>query len=48
MFFFLQFIDVQPNDGFGTLLPLETFSLDVTFSPMKPKVSSFFEREIDK
>ncbi|KAG9332803.1 hypothetical protein JZ751_014902, partial [Albula glossodonta] len=27
-----EFIDVQPNDGFGTLLPLETLELDIVFS----------------
>ncbi|XP_062505240.1 cilia- and flagella-associated protein 74-like isoform X2 [Corticium candelabrum] len=30
-------VDVQPNDGFGTLLPEETISLDIIFSPEKPK-----------
>ncbi|XP_064156962.1 cilia- and flagella-associated protein 74 isoform X2 [Anguilla rostrata] len=28
-----EFVDVQPNDGFGTLLPLETLEIDVIFSP---------------
>ena len=28
-------MEVQPNDGFGTLLPLETLELDVIFSPQK-------------
>ena len=28
-----QWITVQPNDGFGTLLPHETVSVDVIFSP---------------
>ncbi|KAL4646101.1 cilia- and flagella-associated protein 74 [Arapaima gigas] len=30
-----KYIDIQPNDGFGTLLPLETLELDITFSPQK-------------
>nr|KAG5691853.1 hypothetical protein BaRGS_033457 [Batillaria attramentaria] len=29
------YVEVQPNDGFGTLLPLETIELDVIFSPSK-------------
>ena len=33
-----QVVDIQPNDGFGTLLPLETIDLDVIFSAEKPKV----------
>ncbi|XP_031421435.2 cilia- and flagella-associated protein 74 [Clupea harengus] len=28
-----KFMDVQPGDGFGTLLPQETVDLDVIFSP---------------
>ncbi|KAJ8257605.1 hypothetical protein GJAV_G00187600 [Gymnothorax javanicus] len=28
-----EFVDVQPNDGFGTLLPLETLEMDIIFSP---------------
>jgi len=31
-------VDIQPNDGFGTLLPLETIDLDVIFSAVKLKV----------
>lgn len=31
-------MDVQPNDGFGTLLPEETVTLDLIYSPEKPKV----------
>ena len=31
-------VDIQPNDGFGTLLPLETIDIDVIFSAVKPKV----------
>ncbi|BFZ23896.1 hypothetical protein BsWGS_26935 [Bradybaena similaris] len=30
-------LEVQPNDGFGTLLPLETLHLDVIFSPKAAK-----------
>ncbi|CAG5118469.1 unnamed protein product, partial [Candidula unifasciata] len=30
-------LEVQPNDGFGTLLPLETVTLDVIFSPKAAK-----------
>ena len=30
-----EFIDVQPNDGFGTILPHEKLDLDVMFSPSK-------------
>ncbi|XP_042335788.1 cilia- and flagella-associated protein 74 isoform X2 [Sceloporus undulatus] len=36
-----EFIEVQPNDGFGILLPLETLSLDVLFKPKKAKEYSF-------
>lgn len=32
-----QCVDIQPNDGFGTLLPRETISLDIIFSASKPK-----------
>ena len=41
MFFCSQYVDVQPNDGFGTLLPLETIELDVLFSAKKAKEYSF-------
>ncbi|XP_041954743.1 cilia- and flagella-associated protein 74 isoform X2 [Alosa sapidissima] len=34
-------IDVQPGDGFGTLLPLETLELDVMFSPQTAGDYSF-------
>ena len=34
----MQVVDIQPNDGFGVLLPLETIDLDVIFSAAKPKV----------
>ncbi|XP_048873042.1 cilia- and flagella-associated protein 74 isoform X2 [Brienomyrus brachyistius] len=30
-----KFIDVQPSEGFGTLLPLETLEIDLIFSPEK-------------
>ena len=34
---FSQNMEVQPNDGFGTLLPLETLELDIIFSPNKTR-----------
>lgn len=37
----LQFVDIQPNDGFGTILPLDTLALDVIFQPTQAKVYSF-------
>lgn len=37
----LQFIEVQPNDGFGTLLPQETLEIDLIFSVNKAKEYSF-------
>ncbi|XP_030843009.1 cilia- and flagella-associated protein 74 [Strongylocentrotus purpuratus] len=36
-----DFIDVQPNEGFGTLLPFETIELDIIFSARKAKEYSF-------
>lgn len=36
-----QFVDIQPNDGFGTILPLETLELDVIFQPPKAKVKEY-------
>lgn len=33
----MQCVNVQPNDGFGTLLPRETISVDVIFSASKPR-----------
>ncbi|KAK2188128.1 hypothetical protein NP493_143g01026 [Ridgeia piscesae] len=36
-----QFVDVQPGDGFGTLLPLETIELDIIFLPAKAKEYTF-------
>ncbi|XP_027868908.1 cilia- and flagella-associated protein 74 isoform X1 [Xiphophorus couchianus] len=31
-----EYIEVQPYDGFGTLLPQETLEIDLIFSPKKP------------
>ncbi|KAG7255510.1 hypothetical protein CRUP_032341, partial [Coryphaenoides rupestris] len=36
-----QFMEVQPNDGFGTLLPLETLEVEILFSARKAKEYSF-------
>ncbi|XP_006819212.1 cilia- and flagella-associated protein 74-like [Saccoglossus kowalevskii] len=36
-----DFVEVQPNDGFGTLLPLETLELDIIFNAKKAKEYSF-------
>ncbi|KAI4895097.1 hypothetical protein NFI96_026229 [Prochilodus magdalenae] len=36
-----KFIDVQPNDGFGTLLPLQTLEIDLIFSALKATEYSF-------
>uniref|UniRef100_A0A2K5ZD68 Cilia- and flagella-associated protein 74 n=1 Tax=Mandrillus leucophaeus TaxID=9568 RepID=A0A2K5ZD68_MANLE len=36
-----KFVDVQPNDGFGTILPLETLQFDVIFQPTKAEEHSF-------
>ncbi|XP_045659410.1 cilia- and flagella-associated protein 74 [Ursus americanus] len=36
-----KFVDVQPNDGFGTILPLEMLQLDVIFQPTKAKEYNF-------
>ncbi|XP_052267472.1 cilia- and flagella-associated protein 74-like isoform X2 [Dreissena polymorpha] len=36
-----DYVEVQPNDGFGTLLPLETIELDVIFSPKKARDFKF-------
>nr|XP_033778536.1 cilia- and flagella-associated protein 74 isoform X2 [Geotrypetes seraphini] len=33
-----EFIEVQPNDGFGILLPLESMQMDVIFKAQKAKV----------
>ncbi|XP_040590866.1 cilia- and flagella-associated protein 74 isoform X4 [Mesocricetus auratus] len=32
-----KYVDIQPNDGFGMIMPLETLQLDVIFRPMKAK-----------
>ncbi|XP_053516168.1 cilia- and flagella-associated protein 74 [Artibeus jamaicensis] len=34
-------VDIQPNDGFGTVLPLEMVEFDVIFQPSKAKEYSF-------
>ncbi|XP_069320773.1 cilia- and flagella-associated protein 74 [Eulemur rufifrons] len=34
-------VDIQPGDGFGTILPLETLQFDVIFQPTKAKEYSF-------
>lgn len=34
-------VEVQPNDGFGHLLPRESVTVDVIFSAKKPKDYSF-------
>ncbi|XP_046895327.1 cilia- and flagella-associated protein 74 [Hypomesus transpacificus] len=36
-----KFIEVQPNEGFGTLLPLETLEIDLIFSAKKAEEYSF-------
>ncbi|KAL7399008.1 hypothetical protein ABVT39_018484 [Epinephelus coioides] len=36
-----EFIEVQPNDGFGTLLPQETLEIDLIFSANKAKEYKF-------
>ncbi|XP_029362700.1 cilia- and flagella-associated protein 74 isoform X2 [Echeneis naucrates] len=36
-----EFIEVQPNDGFGTLLPQETLEIDLIFSANKAKEFNF-------
>ncbi|XP_072831702.1 cilia- and flagella-associated protein 74 isoform X3 [Vicugna pacos] len=36
-----KFVDIQPNDGFGTVLPLEALQLDVIFQPTKAKEYNF-------
>lgn len=30
-----QYVEVQPGDGFGTLLPFEKLEIDVIFNPRK-------------
>nr|XP_042708764.1 cilia- and flagella-associated protein 74 isoform X4 [Chrysemys picta bellii] len=36
-----KFVDIQPSDGFGTLLPLESLNLDIIFKANKAKEYSF-------
>ncbi|GAB1289330.1 Cilia- and flagella-associated protein 74 [Apodemus speciosus] len=36
-----KYVDIQPNDGFGTILPLETLQLDLIFQPIKAKEYKF-------
>ncbi|XP_033763578.1 cilia- and flagella-associated protein 74-like isoform X1 [Pecten maximus] len=36
-----DYLEVQPDDGFGTLLPLETIDLEVIFSPKKARDYKF-------
>ncbi|OCT72634.1 cilia- and flagella-associated protein 74 [Xenopus laevis] len=36
-----EYVEIQPNDGFGTLLPLETVKLDVIFRAEKAKEYKF-------
>ncbi|XP_071479048.1 cilia- and flagella-associated protein 74-like, partial [Diadema antillarum] len=36
-----EYVDVQPNEGFGTLLPFETIELDIIFSAKKAKEYTF-------
>lgn len=34
-------MDIQPNDGFGTILPLETLRLNLIFQPIKAREYRF-------
>ncbi|XP_043918878.1 cilia- and flagella-associated protein 74 isoform X1 [Protopterus annectens] len=36
-----EYVDVQPNDGFGTILPMETLNIDLIFKANKAKEYSF-------
>ncbi|KAF2988379.1 hypothetical protein EK904_001351 [Melospiza melodia maxima] len=36
-----EFVEVQPNDGFGIILPLESLTLDIIFKASKAKEYSF-------
>ncbi|MGH0160907.1 UNVERIFIED_CONTAM: hypothetical protein FKN15_040199 [Acipenser sinensis] len=36
-----KYVDVQPSDGFGILLPMETVEIDIIFSAIKAKEYSF-------
>jgi len=41
MYAFQQFVEIQPNDGFGTILPLETIELDVILSVKRARLYDF-------
>ncbi|THD21788.1 hypothetical protein D915_007047 [Fasciola hepatica] len=36
-----EYVEIQPNDGFGTILPKETLQLELLFSPSKAKDYEF-------
>ncbi|XP_072464667.1 cilia- and flagella-associated protein 74 isoform X1 [Notamacropus eugenii] len=36
-----KYVEIQPNDGFGTILPLQSLFLDVIFKPSKAKEYNF-------
>ncbi|XP_010080547.1 PREDICTED: uncharacterized protein CFAP74, partial [Pterocles gutturalis] len=36
-----EFVEIQPNDGFGIILPLESLTLDIIFKANKAKEYSF-------
>ncbi|XP_037540264.1 cilia- and flagella-associated protein 74, partial [Nematolebias whitei] len=36
-----EFIEIQPNDGFGTVLPQETLEINLIFSPKKAQEYNF-------
>ncbi|XP_020831607.1 cilia- and flagella-associated protein 74 isoform X2 [Phascolarctos cinereus] len=36
-----KYVEIQPNDGFGTILPLQSLPLDVIFKPSKAKEYDF-------
>ncbi|VDP66057.1 unnamed protein product [Echinostoma caproni] len=36
-----EYVEIQPNDGFGTILPNETLELELLFSPTKAKDYDF-------
>ena len=40
--FAFQCFEVQPNDGFGTLLPLESVDIDIIFSAKKAQVLKYW------
>lgn len=45
------YVDIQPGDGFGLVLPKETLALDVIFSAKKPREYLFelvIKTELDK